>query len=172
MYDCEVFSGGSTLPLIPPLISPLIPQALDFGYMRIARRTLRTALLVAFIAFAFPQLVGLPFLSQNPVILQAALMVSRNLLFIELACAIVATVAGIILGRANQPWRKLAFGVAACVLLSRLDIYELLFHPLQTPAFISAADALRPNAAASAVGWPANSWALHASPAPAGRPAG
>ena len=108
--------------------------------MRIARRTLRTALLVAFIAFAFPQLVGLPFLSQNPVILQAALMVSRNLLFIELACAIVATVAGIILGRANQPWRKLAFGVAACVLLSRLDIYELLFHPLQTPAFISAAD--------------------------------
>ena len=43
---------------------------------------------------------------------------------------------------------------------------------LPSPAAISAADSLRPNAAASAVGWPANSWALHASPAPAGRPAG
>lgn len=108
--------------------------------MRIARRTLRTALLVAFSAVALPQLIGLPFLSQNPVILQVALAISRNLFWIELACALVATVAGIILGRANQPWRKLAFGVAACVLLSRLDIFEFIFHPLRQPAFVSAAD--------------------------------
>ncbi len=108
--------------------------------MRIARQTLRTSLILAFAAVAFPQLVGLPFLAQNPTILQAALFVSRNLLLIEALCAVAAAIAAIILARHNQPWRKLALGVAACVLFSRVDIYELLFHPLQQPNFITAAE--------------------------------
>ncbi len=105
-----------------------------------ARTALRTALIVAVFAILWPQLVALPFLRQNPLILESSILISRNMLAIESLCALVAAVAVIILARANRPWRKLGLAVVACVVLSRVDIYELIFHPLQRPAFITASE--------------------------------
>ncbi len=108
--------------------------------MRIARTALRTALIVAVFAILWPQLVALPFLRQNPFILESSILISRNMLAIQALCALAAGAAVIVLARANRPWRKLGLAVAACVVFSRVDIYELIFHPLQRPAFITASE--------------------------------
>jgi len=107
--------------------------------MRIAQNVLRTAFFAAVFAVAWPQLVALPLFRQNPLVLQSAIAVARNAWPIEMACAVAALVALFALGFARRHVLTAA-GVILCAGLARVDIFTLIFHPLDRPTFATAAE--------------------------------
>ena len=58
--------------------------------MRIARTILQVVFLVAALSFLWPALVSIPIVPQNPMLLESALAVTRQLMVIEAACVGVA----------------------------------------------------------------------------------
>jgi hypothetical protein len=94
---------------------------------------------------AYPIYVIQPFRHQGPRELAAALAVIQARPFVDAACVVCAVVA-LLLFRAAEPRRArrilALIGtclVCACVVLSRVNVYELMFHPAGQPAFVAAA---------------------------------
>jgi len=101
-------------------------------------------LLVSLFCLVYPIYVIRPFRSQGIRELAAALLVMRFRTIVTAVCALFAMVAAVRYWR-EQPRRgKRASAIAAVVFvcafaaLSRVNVYELMFHPLGSPAFESA----------------------------------
>ena len=111
---------------------------------RKAKFVLGLSLIMAFILLAYPFYVIRPFRYQGPDELRIALLMLRVRPFFETALAIIA--AGCLLlswSKGQGALRKsfLALGtllVIACGFLARVNIYERMFHPLDSPRFAPA----------------------------------
>jgi hypothetical protein len=99
----------------------------------------------------YPIYVIRPFRAQGARELAAALVVSRWRPLLTVVSALVAVWAAIAYWRAPartapvRTWRRILAAVGAvfvCVLaaLGRVNIYELMFHPVDHPAFAAAAE--------------------------------
>jgi hypothetical protein len=109
----------------------------------------RTLLIVACLGISlfclgYPMYVIRPFRHQGAYELAAALAVLRFRPIVMALCVVTALVATVVRWRAQRKWvprLASAAGVAIlCVLagLSRVNIYERMFHPIGEPAFESA----------------------------------
>ena len=102
------------------------------------------SLAAALFFLIYPNYIIRPDRPQDPRALQAALMVLRYQHVAEVICAIVALTGVMFFVRARSSGgrRKLTIAAAVAVLvcagLSRVNIYELLFHPIGKPAFQAA----------------------------------
>jgi Protein of unknown function (DUF3179) len=102
-------------------------------------------LAVTLFCLVYPVYVIRPFRHQGPRELAAALFVLRFRPAVVAVCAAVALVSAIVFWRAQRRilWRVLAAISVACVALfaglCRMNIYELMFHPVGRPAFLPAA---------------------------------
>src|SRR5207248_6759965 len=102
---------------------------------------LLACLVVPLVCVVYPLYVIRPFRAQGPSELAAALVLMRFRTLITLVCAIVAVMALV------QYWRILTTGwkrVLACAgaafvcllaILARVNVYELMFHPVERPGF-------------------------------------
>jgi hypothetical protein len=103
-------------------------------------------LAVAAVCLVYPIYVIRPFRTQGPGELQAALAVLRMRPFV-LGIAVGMAVAGTVFywRSGARGWRR-ALAVCGMLLtvvfagLSRVNVYELMFHPLDRPAFAAVAD--------------------------------
>ncbi len=101
-------------------------------------------LAMAFLALAYPIYVIRPFRYQGSRELQAALFVIRVRPFLEIALVIAGLTLLALAWRQARGWRsKLAASVCALLILvfavlSRINVYELMFHPLDKPTFSAA----------------------------------
>ena len=115
---------------------------------RALRGPVFVSLAAALFFLIFPNYIIRPDRPQDPGALQAALLILRYQPMAELLCAVVALIALAFylrgrVGRAFLPafssvTTAAAVAVLVCAALSRIDIYELLFHPLGKPAFQAA----------------------------------
>jgi hypothetical protein len=102
-------------------------------------------LLCALFLLVYPVYVIWPFRRQGSGELLLALAVTRYRLLPEIACAVVALAALVLYWRReNRRWRRAlailpVLLVLAIVPISRVNIYELMFHPLDAPRFAAAA---------------------------------
>ena len=100
-------------------------------------------LLASFFLLAYPVYVIRPFRAQGVRELSVALFVARYRAPVMVALAAAVFAALIWYGRRERRWlRRTASGaaalaVAAMALASRVNIYELMFHPLGPPAFMA-----------------------------------
>ena len=107
---------------------------------------LLACVVVSLICVGYPMYVIRPFRAQGARELAAALVVSRFRPFITVWSAIASLVAAVGYWRVQaNKWRR-ALGVAGagfvCLLafLARVNVYELMFHPVDHPAFAAATD--------------------------------
>jgi hypothetical protein len=111
-----------------------------------AGMTLLAVAVVSGLCFAIPIYVIRPFRAQGSQELAIALLVRRFGPSIALVCALVA------IAVAMRLWPHVAKGrraaaVAGVVLacgfaaLSRVNVYEIMFHPINRPAFLAAGNA-------------------------------
>ena len=110
------------------------------------RPILSLTLLFAFSLFllAYPIYVIRPFRYQGPRELAAALVIIQYRPILEILCAAGALATLVIAWRTVQPLRKaglaiLTIFVLAFAALSRINVYEKMFHPLDQPTFSAAA---------------------------------
>ena len=109
------------------------------------RRTFIVVLLVCLFAslacLAYPIYVIRPFRAQGTRELMAALLVIRYRTLITVACAVAALWAAVQYWRAqSQWWRRIlaalgALVVCALAAAARVNIFEMMFHPVEHPAF-------------------------------------
>jgi hypothetical protein len=110
--------------------------------MRRARYVVLIALLVvlAVVALAYPIYVIRPFRSQGSLELQAALIVIRYRMVTGILCL------GLSLWAARALWHGARVAaragiaasvltIGACVALARVNVYEIMFHPVGTPTY-------------------------------------
>jgi hypothetical protein len=103
--------------------------------------------LVSLFALLYPVYVIWPFRHQGPHELLAALAITRYRLLIDVFCAAIAVLVTIHVWRTAQDRRLriTAVGLLAAVIVfgavSRVNIYEQMFHPLERPAFQPASQA-------------------------------
>jgi hypothetical protein len=101
-------------------------------------------LLVSFFCLIYPIYVIRPFRHQGVTELSIALLVMRFRAIATIACVALAITATVRYWRPKTSRWKKAGAVAAVVVvcaaaaLSRINVYELMFHPLGAPAFESA----------------------------------
>ena len=101
-------------------------------------------LLVALFCLIYPIYVIRPFRPQGVRELAAALLVMQFRAIVTGACVVLALFWTVrYFHRQSSPWRRAgavtaAIGVCAFAALSRVNVYELMFHPLGQPAFESA----------------------------------
>jgi len=101
-------------------------------------------LAAALICVVYPIYVIRPFRAQGARELAVALVVMRYRLLITVISALLALGAGVGYWRLQpQKWRRVLAAVGAgfvCVLavLARVNVYELMFHPVDHPAFAAA----------------------------------
>ena len=94
----------------------------------------------------YPMYVIRPFRGQGVRELAVALVVLRFRPLVTAACVLLAIVAVVRHWRVQpRRWRRAgaiagAAGVCAFTALSRVNVYEMMFHPLGSPNFVSAAD--------------------------------
>jgi hypothetical protein len=104
------------------------------------------SLAAALFFLIFPNFIIRPDRPQDAGALQTALLVLRYQHVAELLCAAVALIALAFYLRAKPVGRPRRLTIAAaaaavvCAALSRIDIYEILFHPIGTPSFQAARD--------------------------------
>ena len=101
---------------------------------------------VAFFAFAFPMYVIRPFVGQEPRALSLALEVRRWGPPAAIVAALIAVASLLrIWSGARWPARTLSAlalaWTAAFAVLSHVNVYERMFHPIPEPEFLSAAEA-------------------------------
>jgi hypothetical protein len=119
--------------------------------MSLSNRTLLILVLLACLAVSlvcvvYPMYVIRPFRAQGARELAAALVVSRFRPVLTAVSALVALGAVLACWRATARMRQrllfVAGAVLACILaaLARVNVYELMFHPIDRPAFAAAAD--------------------------------
>jgi hypothetical protein len=111
---------------------------------RIPRFALGISLAIAVFFLVYPNYVIRPQRPQGARELQAALFVLQYQHIVELLCALVALGAFLMYLRL-KPGRRFRVGAIAgasvvfiCAALSRVNIYELLFHPAGAPSFQDA----------------------------------
>jgi hypothetical protein len=103
-------------------------------------------LLVSLFCLLYPIYVIRPFRPQGVRELAAALLVMRFRTIVTGACVVLALWSTVRYWRQqSRPWRRVgavtgAMGVCALAALSRVNVYELMFHPLGSPAFESAGE--------------------------------
>jgi hypothetical protein len=103
-------------------------------------------LVIALICVIYPIYVIRPFRHQGAGELAAALVVSRFRGIVTVVTAIAAVMAGIGYWRVQKSKWKRAFtalGAALVVVLAflaRINVYELMFHPMEHPSFTAAKD--------------------------------
>ncbi len=113
----------------------------DRSVRRIYLPALLLLVLVAFFCLAYPIYVIRPFRHQGPGELMAALAVLRYRAVVTALCAAGALAGLVWYWRAERRrWPRVlaslgALAVCGFTLLSRVNIYELMFHPLVKPAF-------------------------------------
>ncbi len=101
-------------------------------------------LLASFLLLVYPLYVIRPFRAQGVGELSLALAVIRYRAPLVVASAVAAFVALVWYWRREPRWFRrtasaaAALAVAAMGLASRVNIYELMFHPLGPPAFMAA----------------------------------
>jgi hypothetical protein len=116
-----------------------------------ARRRTFTLILLACLAVslfcvAYPIYVIRPFRHQGATELALALVVARFRPFLTAAAASCAVVVTIGYWRTGAPiWRRVLAGIGAAltiatVFLARVNVYELMFHPIDRPSFTAAKD--------------------------------
>ena len=103
--------------------------------------------LIAAAVLVYPFYVIRPFRHQGPRELMVALAVLRYRPFVVMLCALGSVGALIqFWPRETRVWRRVAavtgvVVVAAVAWLTRINIYELMFHPFDRPSFSDAANA-------------------------------
>ena len=112
---------------------------------RIPIFVLAACALLSFLFLAYPLFVIRPFRHQGPAELAVALTVLRIRPFCQIALALLAAWFGV------RVWRKdagllqriislfLALITIGCAVLSRINVYEIMFHPLARPVFVAGA---------------------------------
>lgn len=102
-------------------------------------------LLAALFCAAYPMYVIRPFRHQGVTELSAALLVMRFRAAVTDVCVLLALVAAVRSWRApsSRRWSRVGviagvLGVCAFATASRVNVYELMFHPLGAPDFESA----------------------------------
>jgi hypothetical protein len=101
---------------------------------------------VALFCLAYPIYVIRPFRAQGVRELAAALLILRYRPIVTGACTLLAIVVAVRYWQLQSSrWRRLgviagAAGVCIFTGLARVNIYELMFHPMGSPAFASSAD--------------------------------
>ena len=101
---------------------------------------------VSLVCVAYPIYVIRPFRAQGAIELAMALTVFRFRPVLTAVSALLAVSAAIAYWRAqDRVWRRLlvaAGAVFVCVLaaLARVNVFELMFHPVDHPAFAAAAE--------------------------------
>jgi len=107
---------------------------------------LLACVVVSLICVGYPMYVIRPFRAQGARELAAALVVSRFRPFITVWSAIASLVAAVGYWRVQaNKWRRALVVAGAgfvCLLafLARVNVYELMFHPVDHPAFAAATD--------------------------------
>ena len=107
---------------------------------------LLACVVVSLICVGYPMYVIRPFRAQGARELAAALVVSRFRPFITVWSAIASLVAAVGYWRVQaNKWRRALVVAGAgfvCLLafLARVNVYELMFHPVDHPAFAAASD--------------------------------
>ena len=107
--------------------------------------TLTLCVAVALACVAYPVYVIRPFRAQGAGELAAALAVMRVRGALTAVCALAAIAALVVYWRAEVRWRRrivaATAAVGTCVLagLARVNIYELMFHPIGGAATFSTA---------------------------------
>jgi len=103
-----------------------------------------TALTIAIFFLAYPNYVIRPRRHQGAKELQAALFVLQYQHLAELLCAAIA-LAALVFYLRSKPGRGPRTGAVAgtvvvlvCAALSRVNVFEVMFHPAGTPSFQSA----------------------------------
>jgi hypothetical protein len=102
-------------------------------------------LALSFACLVYPVYVIRPFRPQGVRELLAALVVTRFRLPVMVLCAAASLMASIGYWRLGRPrWRRSLVTLGALVVfafaaLSRVNIYELMSHPIEHPAFAAAA---------------------------------
>jgi hypothetical protein len=102
--------------------------------------------LVSLLCLIYPIYVIRPFRAQGVRELAAALVVMRFRAIVIGACVVLAVWSTIrYWGQHSGIWKRIgavlaAMGVCAIAALSRVNVYELMFHPLGSPAFESAGE--------------------------------
>ncbi|MEO8663456.1 MAG: DUF3179 domain-containing (seleno)protein [Bryobacteraceae bacterium] len=106
---------------------------------------LLTCLVGAFASLVYPIYVIRPFRHQGPEELQAALAVLQWRVWVVVPCAVVSAMAAWLLWDQRRVMRVVAVvcAVLACgfAVLTRVNVYEKMFHPIDAPAFVAARDA-------------------------------
>jgi hypothetical protein len=103
---------------------------------------LAACLLGSFVCVAYPMYVIRPFRAQGPRELALALEIIRVRPIITVISALVSIAT--VLWPSRSQLRKLPIVMAALVcvfaVLARVNVYELMFHPLEHPAFAAASE--------------------------------
>ena len=108
--------------------------------------TIGACLVVSLFCLSYPIYVIRPFRHQGVRELAAALLVMQFRAIATGACVVLALWSTVRYWRQqSRPWRRAgavtgAIGVCALAALSRVNAYELMFHPLGRPAFESAGE--------------------------------
>ncbi len=103
-------------------------------------------LAVSFFFLAYPLYVIRPFRHQGPSELALALHILRLRPGVEMICAVSALLAGYLYWRAEpKTLPKLAVALAVALVclftgLARVNVYEIMFHPMGRPNFAAATD--------------------------------
>jgi len=111
---------------------------------RISALTLLACLAVSLVCVAYPIYVIRPFRAQGAHELAVALIVARYRAGVTFTCALIAVTAVVLYGREQAQWRRRVLpatgALLACVLafLARVNIYELMFHPIDVASFSPA----------------------------------
>jgi len=107
----------------------------------VAGLTLLAALVLSLASVGYPIYVIRPFRAQGERELAAALLMIRYRPLITVICAVAALWAVVEYWRAqSQRWRRIvatlgALLVCGLAVVARVNIFELMFHPVEHPAF-------------------------------------
>jgi hypothetical protein len=101
-------------------------------------------LLASLAALLYPMMVIRPFRAQGAGELAAALIVLRIRGWFTAICALAAVIAALMYWRSGpRVWKRLLFATGAALtalaaVLARVNIFELMFHPVDRPSFTAA----------------------------------
>ena len=101
---------------------------------------LTTFALIGLGVFMFPAFIFRPFRSQHPRTLLWALEIRQHAPLVSVICAIVCFLLIAMLWRSSNKWKKVmlslaAFAVTFSAVMSRLNYFEWMFHPVDSARF-------------------------------------
>jgi len=96
--------------------------------------------LAGFGSFMFPAFIIRPFTHQSPRGLWWAMAIRQRAPIVSILCAIVCLLLVALLWESSNRWRKALLSaamvlVAAAAVMSRLNYFEWMFHPVDSPQF-------------------------------------